>query len=211
MERGLFITFEGGEGAGKSSLIQACADLYSEYPIVTTRAPGGTNIGGAIREVIFNKERGEMAPSCELLLFLADRAQHVEEVILPALFEGKIVFCDRYNDSTTAYQGKARGFPMERIADLSTFATGGLQPDHTFYLDVDPEIGLKRVATSRMNIDRIEEEAIEFHQKIREGFLEIAAKRKKQGNFYQIDASASFQEVLASVMEVLNGIFQSAR
>ncbi len=207
---GLFVTFEGGEGAGKSTLIAGLWDLFSaKYPVFTTRQPGGSRIGGAIRELLLSKEQGEMSSRCELLLFLADRAQHLDEIILPQLAKGSVVLCDRYNDSTIAYQGAARGFHGDRLHSLCDFATEGVEPDLTFYLDIDPEIGLARLAHSRHNTDRIESETLNFHMAIRQGFLDIAKQKEKSGKFYTIDGSQTQEAVLTQVAEILDGALSS--
>ncbi len=194
----MFITFEGGEGAGKTTLIQR---LYEELKrqgkkVLTTRAPGGTKIGTQVREMLLHKEH--MSGRCELLLFMADRAQHVDEVILPALQSGHIVLCDRFNDSTLAYQAGARGFPSDYVSQLCLFATNQLQPDLTLYLDLDPEKGLARVKRSK---DRIEQEALSFHQKIRATYLEIA--KKEPNRFHVLDASKSPDAVFTEALALL--------
>lgn len=202
LSRGLFITFEGGEGAGKTTLMEQIAkELQSEgYSVLKTREPGGTKLGERIRGLLLeqNKEDAPVSPYAELSLFLASRAQHIQEVIGPALQEGKIVLCDRFNDSSIAYQGAARGLGMEKVAAACEFISQGLKPHLTLYLDIDPQQGLKRVKSSRSQ-DRIELETIAFHAKIREAYLEI--RKKESRRFHLIDASRSPQEVFADAMQ----------
>jgi dTMP kinase len=170
---GRFITIEGGDGAGKSTLIERLYQALSSSgaDVVKTRAPGGTKIGEAIRELILHRRDCAIGSRCELFLYLADRAQHVEEVIAPALTAGKTVLCDRYNDSTLAYQGSARGLDETLVRSLCHAATQGLTPDLTLYLDLDPQLGRQRLQGSQ---DRIESEAPDFHARIRAAFLHAA-------------------------------------
>lgn len=196
----LFISFEGGEGAGKSTLIQKIHEefLKREKSILLTRAPGGTMTGELIRHLLLHHDEKDISSRCELFLFLADRAQHVEQIILPALKEHKIVLCDRFNDSTVAYQGGARGFDPNWVRKLCHFATNNLEPDITLYLDIDPHEGLKRVQRSK---DRIEKEDIAFHQKIRMAYLEIAKNEPQR--FHVLDASQSPDDVFQQALDVL--------
>jgi len=195
----LFITFEGGEGAGKTTLIQRIYDEFEKRgkKAMKTRAPGGTITGNLVRDILLHKDG--LCPRAELLLFLADRSQHVDEVILPALKKGIVVLCDRFNDSTMAYQGGARGFDPEWVQKLCSFATQNLQPDLTLYLDLDPQEGLKRV--HHRTKDRIEAESLSFHQKIREAYLAIAKKEPKR--FHILNASQSPDDVFAQALPFL--------
>jgi len=196
----VLISFEGGEGAGKSTLIQKIYDDLNAQgqDVLLTRAPGGTMTGELIRHLLLHHDEKDISPRCELFLFLADRSQHVQEVILPALQQKRIVLCDRFNDSTVAYQGGARGFDLDWIRKLCLFATQNLEPDITLYLDIDPEEALKRVNRSK---DRIEKEALEFHKKIRGAYLEIAKKDPKR--FHVIDASRNPDDVFTEAALVL--------
>ena len=189
MHKGLFITFEGGEGAGKTTLIQKVYNTLSSrgFPVVKTRAPGGTSLGEKICALLLEHKEIPIVVEAELLLFLADRAQQVREVILPALNDRKIVLCDRFNDSTLAYQAGARGLDATLVKQLCSFACANLVPTHTFYLDLDPRIGMQRLAQNTPSKDRIESEAVAFHQKVREAFLKIA--KEERGRFHVIDAS----------------------
>lgn len=203
---GKLITFEGGEGAGKTTLIaKVNEELHSRFPnILQTRAPGGSNLGKHIRNLLLNKQDFSIGPRSELFLFLADRAEHVDEVIAPALREGKIVLCDRFHDSTVAYQGGARGFGEKLVSDLCIFASNGLLPDLTLYLDIDPRIGLERVKNARNHHDRIEEEKLLFHEKIRKSFHRVAEESKDR--FRILDASMPIPEVFSKAMEYINAI-----
>jgi dTMP kinase len=196
----VFISFEGGEGAGKSTLIQKVYDHLKEEkrPVLLTRAPGGTMTGELIRHLLLHHDEKDICSRSELFLFLADRAQHVQEVILPALEHKKIVLCDRFNDSTVAYQGGARGFDPDWIRSLCHFATQNLEPHLTLYLDIDPCEGLGRVKRSK---DRIEKEDIAFHQKIREAYLSIAQKEPKR--FHILDGSKTPDDVFQSALRLL--------
>lgn len=201
--KGYFITFEGGDGAGKSSLIIGlhAALIEKGFDVIQTRAPGGTEPGQIIRELILHPHE-PVAQKAELFLFLADRAHHVEKVILPALQEGKVVLCDRFNDSTIAYQGAARGFGAKQVKDLCHFATGGLNPELTIYLDIDPEIGLNRVKQASGRKDHIEAEDIALHQKIRNSFLEIG--KENPDRFRIIDGSLPKEEVFNQALKIID-------
>jgi len=169
-----FITLEGIEGCGKSTQApQLCAWL-GEHALLT-REPGGTRLGRDIRELLLEPSRGAMSEVTEALLYLADRAQHVSEVIRPALESGRLVVCDRYVDSTLAYQGYGRGLPLDLLRSVARLATGGLQPDLTLFLDVPVELGLKRV-DKRGRYDRLESERIEFHERVRQGYMQLIAE-----------------------------------
>lgn len=174
----MFITIEGGEGSGKSTLIRALASYFEERGQTTlvTREPGGTLLGEKIRTLLLEASDHDVSPRAEVLLFLASRAEHVERVILPALKQGKVVLCDRFIDSTLAYQGFARGFPIETLRTLSLFSSDNLEPDKTLYLDISPDKGLERArgAVKEEANDRIESETLGFHDKVRRGFLTLA-------------------------------------
>ncbi len=200
-ERGSFIVFEGGEGAGKTTQMEALVkwlEARGEH-VVTTREPGGTKIGDRIRDILLDPAAAEMDPRAEALLYAADRAQHVRDVILPALRAGKTVVSDRFIDSSLAYQGAARGLGVEEIYRISEWATGGILPDVVFYLNVDPETGLGRIAEEP---DRIESERKEFHEKVSRGYLELA--QRFSSRFVVVDASRSPSQVHACVLEVLS-------
>jgi len=200
---GHFITLEGGEGAGKSSLIISihAALIERGHEVIQTRAPGGTEPGKVMRELILHPQES-LVGKAELFLYLADRAQHVEKVINPALHDGKIILCDRYNDSTIAYQGAAREFGMDEVEKLTDFATSGLNPTLTLYLDIDPKIGLQRIKEATGRKDQIEAEAYAFHHKIRDGFLAIAKKHSER--FQIIDGSKPREEVFKEALRLID-------
>ncbi len=197
---GLFITFEGVEGCGKSTQLKGLQTFLEAegHAVVTTREPGGTPIAENIREILLDPANTAMGSTTELLLYEAARAQHIHEKIAPALAEGKIVLCDRFADSTTAYQGAGRGFGPEVLHDLHHMATGGVWPDLTLLIDLDITIGLER-ARHRGRQDRLEREAVEFHQRVRDGFLALAATEPER--IAIIDGDASIEAIAAAVQE----------
>lgn len=211
--RGAFITFEGGEGSGKSTQLRLLvrrleAGGLSVRPL---REPGGTHVGEAIRGLLLDPANAGLDARAELLLYEAARAQLVAEVIEPALQAGEVVVCDRFFDSTTAYQGFARELPLAEITVLNETATGGLVPDRTIYLDIEPEIGLARA--TRHAADRLESEDLAFHERVRAGFLAIAAENPSRVRV--VDARGTVDEVadlidaqladLSSLGEALGG------
>jgi len=195
MMTGLFITLEGPDGSGKTLQTRLLAEWLTAqgYPLLTTREPGGTRIGEAIREVLHDCAHTEMAPQAEILLYSAARAQHVAEVIRPALAAGRIVLCDRYFDSTYAYQGYGRALPLEALRAITDFAVQGLIPDLTLYLDVPPEVGLQRRARSGEELNRLDREALDFHARVRAGYLELAAAEPSRWRI--IDANRPPEDV----------------
>lgn len=200
------ITFEGGEGAGKTTLIEKVfATLKAEgFPVLHTRAPGGTPLGAELRRLLLDPAYAITARA-ELFLFLADRAQHVEEIIRPALHQDQIVLCDRFNDSTLAYQG-ARGFDLAWLKSLLAFACNGITPQLTLYLDCNIETGFKRVHRAK---DRIESEEHAFHQKIRDTFLALAEQEPHR--FILLDASQSADDVFAQAKEKIDALLAHPR
>lgn len=199
----MFITLEGTEGSGKTTAIKGIAEvLRSEgHDVLVTREPGGSNIGPKIREILLGGDA--VSPLAELLLFLADRTQHVEQVIRPHLAKGGVVLCDRFRDSTVAYQGYARGFDVALLEQLNDVATLSLKPDLTLLFDLDPEIGLAR----QTDKDRLDLEPLEFHQKVREGFLEIMKNEPER--VIRVDASLEPQQVQANCLEIIRSRFVS--
>tara|TARA_B110000285_G_scaffold95646_1_gene109095 strand:+ start:1533 stop:2162 length:630 start_codon:yes stop_codon:yes gene_type:complete len=192
---GLFITFEGTEGCGKSTQINALAARLQDQgqQVLQTREPGGTPLGEAVRNLLQHDEAGAgMSPEAELLLFTASRAQLTRERILPAIAKGEIVLCDRFMDSTTVYQGVARQIDSQAVATINRFAVGEARPDLTILIDLSPEIGMARVhARSDGQLDRIEQEAIEFFQAVRAGYLKLAESEPER--FLVLDGSASVE------------------
>ena len=172
----IFITFEGGEGTGKTTLIERLmVDLEKNgFKAVKTREPGGSKISEQIRNVILSINNVEMDYMTEALLYAASRRQHLEEVIKPNLKKGNIVICDRYVDSSLAYQGYARGLGIDKVYKINDYAIGGFYPDLTIYIDVAPEIGLGRIKRNHRDMDRLDREQISFHKKVREGYLEVS-------------------------------------
>lgn len=198
----MFITLEGPEGSGKTSQIAPFADYMRAqgYKVVTTREPGGTSIGDQIRHVLVSMENQNLHPRTEILLFLAARAQLVEELIKPALDDGKIVICDRYGDSTLAYQGYGHGLPLGLLREMLRFATDGLVPDLTLYLDIEVEKGLSR-KKKEQEWNRLDAYEVEFHQRVRNGYLTLAAEEPKRWRV--IDASASKLKVQQAMQKAV--------
>ena len=205
---GLFITFEGTDGAGKTTQIQRlAADLRgANYDVCLTHEPGGTPISEQIRDMLLNPNHSEMAATTELLLYAASRAQHVLEVIKPALESRKIVISSRFADAMVVYQGYGRGLDLERINHLNQIAIDGVTPDVTFVLDLPVEIGLQRVQNSRGGLDRLEREKIEFHRRLREGY-QILAKQEPQ-RIKIIDAQVDPEQVHAQIQAVIQPFLQ---
>jgi dTMP kinase len=171
----MFFTFEGGEGAGKTSLIAflQMALVQKGYSVLVTREPGGTTLGKKIRQILLDQQEFVISKRAELLLFLSDRAQHIEELVVPFLKKKGIVLCDRFIDSSLAYQSGV--FPLEDLLKLNLYATNHLMPDRTFYLDLDPKIGFERIMHLRQSaFDRMEKKEFSFHEEVRSKFLELA-------------------------------------
>jgi len=211
----LFVTFEGTEGCGKSTQIA----LLSEYlktegsPYVLTKEPGGSKVCRKIRELLLNSENSDITPKAELLLYAADRAQHVEEIVVPALSEGKTVLCDRYLDATVAYQGYGRGLDLELIGSLNALSSGGLAPDLTFLIDCPVEIGigraLKRAESEGSREIRFENEHLSFHERVKKGYMAIAAAFPER--VVVVDGSASVEVLHKRILEIyLNKIASSS-
>jgi dTMP kinase len=200
---GLFITFEGGEGCGKSTQIAALKARLEAMgkTVVQTREPGGTALGESVRKLLQYDDAGQgMSPEAELLLFAASRAQHVRELIAPAIAEGQIVLCDRFLDSTTVYQGVARAIDSKKVDTINQFAIGDTNPDLTILIDLPPEIGLARVhARSDGQLDRMEKEAIGFFQAVRQGYLDLAKSEPKR--FLVLDGSQSVEELETQIWQ----------
>lgn len=207
-DRGLFITFEGTDGAGKTTQIQRLSAELGQagYDICLTREPGGTPISEQIRDMLLNPDHSEMAATTELLLYAASRAQHVSEVIKPALEAGKIVISSRFADAMVVYQGYGRGLDLERINRLNRIATEGVTPDVTFVLDLPVEIGLQRVQKSRGGLDRLEREKIDFHQRLRDGYRALAQQEPQRLKI--VDAQASPEKVYAQIMAAIQSLLQ---
>jgi len=194
-KKGLFITFEGLDGSGKTTQMEILSDYLKNrrFDVVTTMEPGGTKIGQKIRKILLDKKNHDISPLAETLLFLASRAELVSEVIVPALREGKIVLCDRFFDSTVVYQGIARGLGEKEILKMNLWATGGVVPDITFLLSVKVSKGKKRMYDADKKTDRIELEKDSFKEKIYRGYLDIAKKNK--GRIVIIDGENSIKNI----------------
>lgn len=201
----MFITFEGGEGSGKSTAIKHVVEALAKegYQIVLTREPGGTPISEEIRNVILDKKNTAMDPKTEALLYAASRRQHIVEKILPALKEGKLVLCDRYLDSSLAYQGGARGLGIKEVYQMNQFATEGLEPDLTILFDIAPEIGLQRIAAnSGREVNRLDVEKLSFHHKVLDAFHLLA--KENPNRYYVIDASKGPKQVAEEALDAIH-------
>ena len=200
MANGLFITIEGPDGAGKTTVLNELfprLQMIAQKEIIKTREPGGVLIAEKIRQIILNPDHRQMDERTEALLYAAARRQHLVEVIMPALNEGKIVICDRFVDSSLTYQGAGRRIGMKEIAQINEFATEGLEPDFTLYLDVDSDTGLRRIQNHRkQDVDRLDLEGLEFHQRVRHAYLKLAEENPVR--IHRIDAKMSLQEVVES-------------
>lgn len=200
----MFITFEGPEGSGKTTILEIVTKQLVDdgFPILRTREPGGTPISEEIREVILNKKNTLLDSKAEALLYAASRRQHLVEKIWPALKEGKIVLCDRYLDSSLAYQGVGRGLGIQEVLDINMFATDGEFPDLTIYFDLDPKVGLDRIRKNKgREINRLDLEKLNFHNRVRDGFLEIA--KMFPNRIVVIDACCSIEEVTTKVLQII--------
>jgi dTMP kinase len=199
----MFITLEGPEGSGKTSHVPYLVDYFREkgHTIFSTREPGGTSIGEQIREVIHDLKNVEMHPRTETLLYQAARAQIVEQVIQPRLKVGEIVICDRYADSTIAYQGYGHQQDLEQVRALVHYATGGLVPDLTILLDVDVEIGLKRKTKNQSEWNRLDAYELGFHRRVRAGYLEMV--KQEPGRWRVVDAGREWQSVQEELRQVI--------
>lgn len=207
MKRGLFITIEGTDGSGKTTQMGLIKDHVSAKgcEVVMLREPGGTRISERIREVILDPLFTEMAFNTEVLLYAAARAQLVAETIKPALKNGKIVICDRFIDSTFAYQGYGRGIGLEVLKSINNVALEGIMPDITFFFDLDPELALVRRKASSIT-DRIENEKVDFHKKVHAGYMDLAAKYPER--IKRIDSSRTVQAVWEDVKQLLDNIIK---
>lgn len=199
----MFITLEGPDGSGKSSQIEPLAEYLRQQgcSVITTREPGGTSISNQVRDVLKSMENKSMHPRTEILLFCAARAQLVEEVICPALEKGMIVLSDRYADSTLAYQGYGHGYDLDFLRSLLNFATGGLWPDLTLYLDVDAETGLNRRKSGGGEWNRLDDYALAFHRRVRQGYVELAAQQPQR--WVTVDAGQPMQVVQQELRRIV--------
>ena len=201
-KRGYFITFEGADGCGKTTQSELVKKYLEEkgYDVIWTREPGSKGLGQKIRELLLHYD-GDVAPMCEAFLFLADRAQNIEQNIKPAVTEGKIVICDRHTDSTIAYQGFGRGKDIQQLTYLNNLATDTMKPDITFVYDVSTDVALTRVGSEK---DRMESAGIEFHKKVRQGYLEIAKNDPERVKV--INANNSIDHVFEDTKKILDAV-----
>lgn len=205
MDRGLFITFEGADGCGKTTQLNMLAEYLKEkgFDVVVTREPGAKGLGEKLREILLNYE-GVVSDRCEAFLFLADRAQHVDVIVKPAVALGKIVLCDRHTDSTVAYQGYGRGQDIDRINLLNNIATDGMKPDLTFVFDIDVETSQQRVGSEK---DRMESAGMDFHNRVRQGYLKLA--ENEPNRIKVIDAKKSIPDIYDEVVEIIESFLSA--
>ena len=212
MTRGIFITMEGPEGAGKTTILEM---LYKHYKdkgikIVKTREPGGIRIAEKIREIILNPDHTEMDGRTEALLYAAARRQHLVEKVIPALAEGSIVLSDRFIDSSLAYQGYARGIGIEEIWKINEFAIGGVMPDLTLYFDLEPELGLARINKSNeREINRLDLEQLDFHKRVQAGYYKVIEKFPER--LHKLEASQSIEDVFEQAQQAINQVLNRNR
>jgi len=201
VEKGIFITIEGLDGAGKSTQIKFIKEFMENrgFQVLISREPGGTYIGEKIRDILLDREHHEMKDMTEALLYAASRAQHVEELIKPALEKGYVVLCDRFVDSSIAYQGGARKLGIEKVREINKFATGGLEPDLTIFFDIPPEISLERIPLEK--VDRLEQEKIEFHRDVYNTY--IALSKENPDRIKLVRADREISEISRDIKNVL--------
>jgi len=203
MQKGLFITFEGTDGSGKTTQIRLVEEYIKKTgrEVVLSREPGGTRVSELIRDLILSPENTEIVPLTETILYAASRAQHIAQVIKPAIEAGKVVICDRFVDSSYAYQGGGRGVDLKIIADINRLAIEGMIPDITFFLDIEPDIAIER-RINATGADRIEQENIDFHRRVYSGYKKMASLYPDR--IKTIDANRTIQEISSEINEYLN-------
>lgn len=208
MRKGLFITVEGTDGSGKTTQIKLMEEYIRSkgYEVVLTREPGGTRISEAIRDLILNPSNTDIVPLTEMILYAASRAQHVCEVIKPAVNEGKVVICDRFVDSSYAYQGCGRGVDLKLVADVNRVAIDGMVPDITFFLDIDPKVALQRRINST-GADRIEQEKMDFHMRVYEAYKKMALLYSDR--IKTINATQTIEEISSQINAYLAELIKS--
>ncbi|MDY6013041.1 dTMP kinase [Clostridium sp.] len=207
MKKGLFIVFEGGEGSGKSTMIDKVYEWLREcnYDCIKTREPGGISIAEQIRQVILNKENTDMDSRTEALLYTAARRQHLVEKVIPALENGQVVLCDRFLDSSLAYQGFARGIGIDEIYEINKFAIGDCMPDISILFDISPEVGMERInKNSQREVNRLDLESLDFHNKVREGY-DIVYKNNKD-RMVKINAEEPIDKVFDNVKNIISNL-----
>ncbi|MFA5523208.1 MAG: dTMP kinase [Tissierellales bacterium] len=208
--KGLFITLEGPDGSGKSTIARLLADYLREkgYHVLTTREPGGTKISEDVREIILDNNNTNMSYVTEALLYAAARAQHVSEKIRPAIEEGKVIICERFVLSSLVYQGIGRGLGMEKVKEINDFAIQGVDPDLVLFFDLPPEIGIKR-KTSRNQGDRLEREKLDFHRKVYNGYLSLV--KTYEGKIVKIDATKTKNVTYQQVKTALDNLLEKSK
>lgn len=201
--RGLFIAVEGPDGSGKSTIVHEIVERLKKANIdhITTREPGGIDIAEQIRSIILNPKNESMDAKTEALLYAASRRQHLVEKIIPALESGKHVICERFVESSLAYQGYGRNIGIDEVFSINKFAIGDIMPDLTIFLDIEPEVGLSRIQNNRNNLDRLDLESIEFHQKVYEGYKIVKEMFKER--IIVVDANRSINEVIEDVYKII--------
>ena len=204
--KGFFITFEGTEGSGKTTVIEKVEQYYLEkgYKVIRTREPGGSKIAEDIRNVILDVNNTEMDSITEAMLYAASRRQHLVEKVIPYLEKGYIVLCDRFIDSSLAYQGYARGLGIDKVYQLNLIATNGILPDVTIYIDVKPEVGLSRIKSNNREENRLDKESIKFHENVYEGYRQVSLMFKER--FKVINGEQEREAVYNDTINVLNNI-----
>lgn len=207
MQKGLFITFEGADGSGKTTQLNNIKSFLEEkgFDVVVTREPGALEIGQKIRNILLHHD-GVVADRCEMFLFLADRAQHIETFIKPSIEQGKIVLCDRHTDSTIAYQGYGRGQDIKLLNELNAIAVNSIKPDLTLVFDVSTEVAQERVGSEK---DRMESAGIEFHKKVRNGYLEL--QKQEPDRIKLVNANNSIEQVFEDTKEIVTKLLQEKR
>lgn len=209
MKQGLFITLEGPEGSGKSTVIKLIEGYLKDKNIefISTREPGGIEISEQIREIILNKKNTAMDSRTEALLYAAARRQHLTERVIPALEEDKVVICDRFVDSSLAYQGYARGIGINQVMEINRFAIDKYMPDLTIYLDIDPKLGLERISKNKdREVNRLDLEKLDFHKKVREGYMILL--KENPDRIKSIDASRGILEVFEDIKKLLKNVLK---
>jgi len=206
MGKGKFITFEGADGCGKTTQLKLLSDYLKEegYEVVITREPGAKGLGEKIREILLNYD-GEVSSVCESFLFLADRAQNCDIIVKPAINKGQIVLCDRHTDSSVAYQGYGRQLDIDRIDMLNNIAVSGVKPDLTFVFDIDVETSMSRVGKNK---DRMESAGVEFHNRVRNGYLELAKREPER--IKVINANDTIENIQEQVIKYINILLKGA-
>ena len=200
---GLFITFEGPEGSGKTSVINGIKAYFEDNAIdfIATREPGGIRIAEDIRSIILNKDNVEMDAHAEALLFAASRSQHFYEKVKPAMEQNKVILCDRFIDSSLAYQGHARGLGIDNVYEINKFGIGNIMPDLTIFIDVPPAVGLERVFNNIRKIDRLDLENLEFHELVYEGYMEV--EKRFPDRFVKVNGEQTIEQVTKDTIDII--------